>query len=460
MKGRSGLATISAIVAMVFLAISLTAVSYKATGSTHNVTAQEQMTAAKTAADAGIQRVNISLKQAAESWNANINTASVNWSWLEQALNTRNFQTLTNDNQSAYSVSIHQGDDEKGPIVTNLNTKTPGTYTIVSVGRSTYGLNAVTTTTTSKLVITNTAGNKGDDKTGRGGVFKYIVDTVRNAEGRVAKRDSDQWKWIRAPGLKYNADSWNGIAELMLQEQATSIDSSWKPIYEVDTFNKYGQLTHQEGDNWAYGNNRTNPSTNQLKNWFLNNTGETAYKDFLSTYFDLSTVQESQISSLFKNPFKAPNSNYNNGTPAVIGGMPSISNTSMRNDFDKTNYPPFIALTNSSDYNPQTMFNKIQSIKRNGNAWYQIWPVLGSVIVYRDETRATDKYNPIYIYEIHVDQLTSSPYTISDVYIFNPLNGKIATTLDDVKEPDHINPASTPRAVEVIYFTQDGTYPK
>lgn len=456
MKRRSGLATISAIVAMVFLAISLTAVSYKATGSTHNVTVQEQTLAAQAAADAGIQRANADVKQAADSWKANISTADVDWSWLERTENTHNYQTLTNDNKSSYSVNIH---DEDGLLVTDLNTKKPGIYTIESVGRSRYGLNDFTATITSRIEITNDVGNKG-------GVFKYIVDTVRNAKSMVVNRPTDQWKWIRDGGLAYNSDSWNGIAELMLQERATSIDKTWKPTYEVDTF-KDNQLTHQEGDNWAYGNNRTSPDTNQLKNWFLNNEGATAYKDFLSTYFDLSKVPENKISSLFTNSFKAPNSNYNDGTPAVIGGIDSYKdrngNTiSVANsgDFAQTNYPPFIALTKVSDYNPQTMFNTIQSIKSGRNNWYKIWPVLGSIIVYRDESKATDKYNPIYIYEIRVDQLASSPYTISDVYIYNPLTGKKATTLDDVKEPDHNNPSSTPRAVEVIYFTPDGTYPK
>lgn len=456
MKRRAGLATIATLVALTFLAISLTAISYKASGSTGTVTAQEQNTKASSAADAGLQRAILTFRQVHDDWNKGTATASADWSWVEAEAGKKKFQKLPNDDKAQYSVSIHI-DDEKGALVTDLNNKPAATttYCIVSVGKSIYGLNEVTSTVVGTVTVH--PGSKG-------GAFKYIVDTIRKAEGQIATLSTDKWKWIREPGLKYTADSWNGLAELLLQEGASSkITKDWMPNYEVVTKDKHGNITSQTGNNWAYGNNRTDLDSSQLKNWFLNNQSELAYKDFLNTYFDLSKISESEINALFKNQFISPNKDYYlSGTPAVIGGMQSIYEAKRTGDFATRNYPPFVALTKSSDYNPQTMFKTIQDIKKSSGRykWSEIWPVLGSIIVYRDESKATDPKNPIYIYEIHVEQLASSPYTISDVYIYNPLTGKKATTLDDVKEPDHNNPSSTTRAVEVIYFTPDGTYPK
>lgn len=380
-RQQDGMVSIMAIVTMVFGTILFSGLMFALASDTTFNKVNTDTINAQYAAEAGIKRA-LATFQDGKTNNA------VDWTWLQTDKNALKPQKLIDaDSSITYSVVV-QLNNASGAVVTKPSS-TAGTTDITYYVTATGKVGNIKKTNSVTVTI---------PKSGLPPVMQYVYDTVTKAVKQTRLKN-----WKRESGKQYNADSWNGIAELMLQEGSATIGAGWKPKYDGT------EDRVKWGSNWHYG--YTSPYIAPVEDaTYAPEPND--YKNFtnLAGYYTSSNTSHfNQYSDLVSS--SGWSLGLWDGTPTVYSG-----GTNTRSDINgsgslKPYFPPWVLLTASPSFSP-TNIKKILNTYSTDNALVALKCILGTIVVYRADTPSTGdpSDNPVQIYKINLDIDTSGRY--------------------------------------------------
>ncbi|MBP2653909.1 MAG: hypothetical protein H6Q73_1478 [Firmicutes bacterium] len=409
---QAGSTSIIAIMTMLLAGILLSGVMFAVTATTKNSANNADAINAQNAAEAGIKR-------ALTCFETGKTGGAPDWSWLQTStIALNNNKVVDTNNNLKYSVLIQlagTNDPVTAPVCINSSTKNDIVYVLTATGTS----RNISRKLTVNVTVQKNTGIKSLPLS-----FQYVYYTVTGAVKNAKTK-----KWKRDAGKLYNTESWNGLAELILQENAQAFTSASQLRYDGSTSNPMW------GSNWHYGWTKLNyvpgsiadgsiiidstysPNTYSYEN-FTNHAGwaddsgdestnpysasTPAYKDTTSTLFNYYSLL-SKYNSL----------NLWNGEPAVfVTGTDSLNNIN-RSSSNSYFMPPWVLITASTDFSPANIQAIISSNITDDQKLQALKCILGTIVVYRADTPAASdpSTNPVQVYKVNVDtNPTSSTY--------------------------------------------------
>jgi|GEM_PF-6645005 len=384
LKMQSGSATAVGLIVMIILGIVIAGLLPMVSQELRAATTDRDLLQATYAAEAGVKRAQACFQ------NARSNGVAPDWNWLQTDATILNEQNIIDgDSSTTYSVLIRTVNQDGAivPIPAYTSATNDLIYYIQATGKAegSTKIHAITVTLPKSLPST----------------MQFVYDAV------TAAVDQAQYKnWARNPGLTYNDKSWNGIAELLLQEGVSSISPSWKPKYDGSQ-----DRVKQWGSNWHYGYNDHGIIISPIADSYAPNQNDFMNFTNVADYYTAdSDEHKSNYSSLDKKLW--------DGKPTVYAG-----GTTSLDDFNKADYlepyfPPWVLLTAHRDFRPQNIMAIINNNRSNIQRLRDLKCILGTIVVYRaDRPQSGDPTsNPVQIYKINVDMATKT-ISMSEVQI-------------------------------------------
>ena len=362
-----------------FLSILFAGVSFSVTSETGHGKANWDLLQAKYAAEAGAKRALSVFKDG--------KTGTAQWNWI-QSTTSPAWQNLFQDSMIRYTVLIRQN-NQNGAIVTNPGIKpAAGAYYVEATGQ--------VGNMSQKYALTVTI--EVDPSLPMG--IQYVFESVQKAVQQVKSKN-----WRREGGKQYNADSWNGLAELILQEGSATLVAAANLKYDGSGDKKAW------GSNWHYGRPDsasyifgTEPATYTLQYGHpQDNVNMTKDEDYAN--FNNSGDYDDDPANNW-NRYKDLNKDLWNGTPSVYSGG-STSLTSINNNSNMSSYfPPWVLLTTNASFSPANIDNIINdSGTTKTQKQLALKAILGTTVVYRNDSgTGAPTGNPVQIYKINVDK--------------------------------------------------------
>ena len=397
LDNNRGAVSLLALGIMAFLGILLAAVAFAVSMETGHGKINNDMVQARYAAEAGAKRA-LSVFQDGKN-------GAADWGWIQINANPA-WNNLFADANIRYTVLIRK-DNQNGAIIAAPGARpADGVYFIEATGQ----VGNVSQKYSLSVTIVDPPLPPEQPQLPQG--MRYVVESVRKS---VQQAKSKNWK--REGGKQYNADSWNGLAELILQEGSTTLVAAADLKYDGS-----GDKT-KWGSNWHYGRPAagkdgwtfsaksivgTLPATYSLQTGHPQDTQymsqDTDYKNFTNTADSNDDTGDNW------NKYSQLDGALWDGQPTVYAGAGTSLSSLNGNNSMKPYFPPWVLLTTNRDFSPENIDKIINStstsVKQKQSA---LKAVLGTIVVFRNDsaTGAPDG-NPVQIYHINVDKATGA----------------------------------------------------